>query len=110
LQILERFIEGFDFVKMAPDTKVSARVVPESTSTRALSEPGRAYAIYAHGGNTVTLSLELPAGRYRAQWLNPRSGKVEGSQAIEARRDRVEFASQDFEDDVGLSIRRVPSP
>ena len=30
LQILKRFIEGFDFVKMAPDAKVIARVVPDS--------------------------------------------------------------------------------
>src|SRR5262249_33566885 len=62
-QVLKRFIEGFDFVKMAPDTKVIASVVPASTSARALSEPGRAYAIYAHDGNKVMLSLELPAGR-----------------------------------------------
>jgi hypothetical protein len=54
LQVLKRFIEGFDFVKMAPDTKVIARIVPATASARALSEPGRAYAIYAHGGNKVT--------------------------------------------------------
>src|SRR5262249_53266908 len=50
LQTLKRFIDGFDFVKMAPDTGVIARVVPSNTSARALSEPGRAYALYVHGG------------------------------------------------------------
>ena len=85
MQVLKRFIEGFDFVKMAPDAKVIARVVPRSTSVRALSEPGKAYAIYAHGGSKVTLSLELPAGRYRAEWLNPRTGKVEKSEEIDGR-------------------------
>jgi hypothetical protein len=109
-QVLKRFIEGFDFVKMAPDSKVIARVVPGSTSARALSEPGRAYAIYAHGGNKVTLSLELPAGRYRAEWLNPSSGKVESSQVIEAHGGRIEVASPAYEDDVALSLRRAPSP
>ena len=94
LQVLKRFIEGFDFVKMAPDARVIARVVPPSTSARALSEPGRAYAIYAHGGGKVTLSLRLPAGRYRAEWLNPRTGQV-GRVAgdIEARGDLNELAS-----------------
>ena len=75
LQILKRFIEGFDFVKMAPDAKVIGRVVPEKTSARALSEPGQAYAIYIHDGTRVELTLNLPDGRYQAEWLNPAHGK-----------------------------------
>src|SRR5262249_24084720 len=37
LQVLKRFIEGFDFVKMAPDAGVIARGVPASTSAPTLS-------------------------------------------------------------------------
>jgi len=107
--VLKRFIEGFDFVKMAPDATVIARVVPEATSARALSEPGRAYAVYAHGGNNVTLSVRLPAGRYRAEWLNPRTGNVEKTQAIEASGNPCEIVSPEYEDDVALRIRRIPS-
>jgi hypothetical protein len=108
LQILKRFIDGFNFVKMAPDASVIARLEPGSASARALSEPGKAYAIYAHGGRTVRLSLELPTGRYRAQWLNPRDGKIEKSHPIEARGSRVEVASPDFDEDIALSLRRAP--
>ena len=93
LQILKGFIEGFDFVKMAPDAKVIGRVVPEKTSARALSEPGQAYAIYIHGGTKVELTLNLPAGRYQAEWLNPRTGKIEKPQEIQSRGSRVELAS-----------------
>jgi hypothetical protein len=110
LQVLKRFIEGFDFVRMAPDARVIARVVPESTSARALSEPGKAYAIYAHGGRQVALSLELPAGHYRAEWLNPLTGKVEKTEELEGRRGRVEVASPGYEEDVALRIRRIDLP
>jgi hypothetical protein len=109
-QVLKRFIESFDFVKMAPDAKVIARVTPASTSARALSQPGQAYAVYAHGGSKVKLALQLPAGPYRAEWLNPRTGKVEKTQQIEAHGDGVDVDSPDYEEDVALRIRRVPGP
>ena len=35
MQVLKRFIEGFNFVKMAPDAKVIAGVAPAKTSARA---------------------------------------------------------------------------
>ncbi len=107
LQVLKRFIEGFDFVRMAPDAKVIARAVPATTSARALSESGRAYAIYAHGGSRVTLSLQLPPGRYRADWLNPRTGKLEASREIEAAGSSVDLASPPYEEDVALRILRI---
>jgi hypothetical protein len=109
-QVLKQFIESFDFVRMAPDENVIVRVNPRGTSARALGEPGKAYAIYGHGGKKLELSLDLPAGRYQLQWLNPRSGKVDESQRLESRGGRVEVASPEYEDDVALSIRRAPAP
>jgi hypothetical protein len=106
--VLKRFIEGFDFIKMAPDAGVIARVVPSATSARALSEPGRAYAIYAHGGNEVRLTLRLPAGRYRAEWLSPRTGQVEQATEIKSSGAGLDFTSPRYEDDVALRLRRLP--
>lgn len=105
-QALKQFIEGFDFVKMAPDARVIARVVPDSTSARALSEPGRAYAIYAHGGNRVKLTLRLPPGHYRAEWLNPRTGKVETAREVEAGNGALDLESPAYDEDVALRIKR----
>ncbi len=110
MRILKGFIEGFNFVKMTPDAKAIARVVPEATSARTLSEPGQAYAIYLHGGTKVELTLNLPAGRYQAEWLNPRTGKVESSQEIQSHGSRVEVASPRYEEDVALRIRRIRTP
>lgn len=105
--ILKRFVEGFEFVKMAPDRTAIARIVPETASARALSEPGRSYAIYVQGGHRVTLSLQIPAGRYRAEWTSPLTGKVERAQEIEARGTRVDIKSPDYADDIALTVRRV---
>jgi Putative collagen-binding domain of a collagenase len=97
-------------VRMAPDGKVIARVTPGSTSARALSEPARAYAIYAHGGHNVTLALELPHGQYRAEWLDPRTGKVEKTEELDGRGGRVDVTSPRYEEDVALRIRRIDPP
>jgi len=109
-QILKQFIEGFDFLKMAPDRRVIARVTPRETSVRALSSVGREYAIYAHGGSKFTLALELPAGQYKVEWLNPRTGKIDKSDRFDSPGGLVDFASPNYEADVALSIRRVMPP
>ncbi len=110
LQVLKQFIEGFDFVKMAPDAKVIARVAPAKTSARALSEPGKAYAIYIHGETRAELTLDLPDGHYAAEWLNPRTGKVEASQELRSRGGRVDVTSPHYEEDIALRVRRTQLP
>ncbi len=107
LQILKQFIDGFDFVRMAPDRMSISRVAPKDASIRALSDPGRAYAIYGHGANKLDLTLDLPAGLYRAEWLNPRTGAVDKSQSLDTRSGPVQITSPSFEEDVALSIRPI---
>jgi hypothetical protein len=109
-QILKQFIEGFDFVRMAPDKRVVTRVGPKEASVRALSEPGVAYAIYGHGAKKLELALELPAGRYEAKWVNPRTGNIDKSEHIEGRDKRITITSPEYEEDVALGIRRTPGP
>ena len=93
---------------MKPDNKVIAHKAPKESSVRALSEPGHAYAIYGHGGKKLELALELPAGRYEARWLNPRTGNIVRSEELEARGKRLEISSPEYDADVALSIRRRP--
>ncbi len=107
-QVLKRFIEGFDLVKMAPDAKLVARVSPKEASVRALSDPGRAYAIYGHGAKRLDLTLGLPTGKYKAEWLNPLTGNVEKSEEFESSGRAVRTVSPAYEEDVALSIRRMP--
>jgi hypothetical protein len=77
MRILRDFINGFEFVKMKPDSTVIKGAVPGGTLRVALAEAGRAYAIYLRRGvEQGTLEVELPAGKYRAEWISPLSGSV----------------------------------
>jgi len=74
--ILKAFLESFDFVHMKPDTHVVKGPLPKGVTDRALSEPGKAYAIYVRGKEMTDLKLDLPAGNYRIEWINPVTGKT----------------------------------
>ena len=96
LSSLKRFMEGFDYVRMAPDRDflVSGASAPEFH--RGLSEPGKQYALYIHhssekvgGSYTVVpgdyrekLAVKLPSGRYHAEWVDPETGLVRGSEEL----------------------------
>jgi hypothetical protein len=129
LRILKDFIEGFDFVRMAPDKSIVKEAGPEGLRTRALSEPGKAYAVYLHfppGDKTdvkfdgarkdasvgrelaVTsrvVLFSLPAGRYRAEWVDTLTGTVEKREDIRHPGGDFVLGSPAFRDDVALRIR-----
>ncbi len=98
LKILQDFINSFDFIKMSPDNAIIKRGASVRTgnrlqdfisritggvSARALVEPGKAYAIYLQGGTQAHLVLAIPAGTYKAEWLNTKTGKIEKTEAID---------------------------
>lgn len=117
LQILKEFMEGFDFVRMAPDNSVIrggkitcplAGTPAEAQATvRALVEAGQQYAIYVHGGTWAELLVDLPAGSYRAEWVNTKTGAVDKAERFEHAGGNRTLASPDYVEDVALRIKRV---
>lgn len=122
MRALGTFIRGFDFVRMRPAPHVVREPLPGGLKARALAEEGVAYAVYfrqglgQNGGSRsyakgeLTVEVDLPPGRYRALWVNTRTGET---------LDRAEFAPSGgvhrlaapaFEEDVALSIRAVVHP
>jgi hypothetical protein len=85
---LRDLIHGFDFVRMKPGNSVIKGGVPAGGSARALVEPGKAYAICIRQRATnpkaptqpvssvTALQIELPEGRWRAEWLDTMTGKT----------------------------------
>jgi hypothetical protein len=77
---------------------------------RTLGEAGRQYAVYLHHGRVMSghlpqfvvdrrrklmqLEVRLPKGRWRVEWIHPRTGKRERAEQIEHEG----------------GVRRVPSP
>ncbi len=118
LGILKEFVEGFDFVRMTPDRGVVSGL-PEGLDAWALVEPGRQYAVYVlervggesppparpgrAGGATVT--LDLPAGRYRAEWVDTRNGRVAKDEDFEHGGGPRRLESPPFAEDVALAVR-----
>jgi hypothetical protein len=120
LGVLKRFLDEMEFVRMAPDNSVIRGVAPE-LSARVLVESGRAWAIYLHvplpnkpqpeelqaalrEGIEATLRLELPAGRYKAQWINTLTGEVAHEEAFSHESGPRELGSPRFDNDIALSV------
>ncbi len=107
LQILREFIQGFDFIRMKPDDSVVKSKLPKGVTARALGEPGRAYAVYINGNDLAELTLELPAGKYGAEWVNTKTGQGQKTEPIEAEGGPVTLPVPKYVDDIALRIRRV---
>ncbi len=120
LRILRKFLYGFDFVRMKPETAFIKRVSPE-LSVRALTEAGQAYAIYLHvplptkpknikdhfrDNVRATLVLELPHGKYSSEWVDTKTGETAKAETFShAGGDRT-ISSPVFANDTALRIVR----
>ncbi len=105
LAILKDFIHGFDFIRMAPDTTVIAGGVPEKASVRALTEPGRQYAFYIKGGGKANLKLNLPAGSYRIEWMDTKTGEIAASGKLRHPGGVASVNSPEYIEDIAFRIK-----
>jgi hypothetical protein len=53
----------------------------------------------------VEVALELPAGLYRAEWIDPKTGAVTKREDLEHAGGRKSLAPPSFDEDVALSVR-----
>jgi Cellulase (glycosyl hydrolase family 5) len=107
MKVLKDFIGGFEFVRMKPDGGVVKGGLPPKGRARVLSEAGKQYAIYLHGGPEAKLSLALPDGRYKVEWVSPLSGKVLKTEEVTAAGSATELPSPKFDVDIALRVIRV---
>jgi hypothetical protein len=106
LRILKDFMEGFDFVRMEPDgTHVSWAA--SADAVHVLAERGKAYAMYIYGGTRARLMLDLPAGHFRAEWVNTLSGKVDKIEDIIHDGGALTLIGPGYKDDIALRIKRI---
>ena len=120
LGILKDFLYGFDFVRMRPDNAV-IREVSDRLIAGALVDKGRAYAVYLHvpipkkpkmeqqylrSDIQANLVLDLPQGRYRAEWVNTKIGRVDKQDTFQHNGGNRRLASPGFANDIALRIHR----
>jgi len=106
LGILVKFINGFDFVRMRPLNGIVKGGPAGKTTVRVLGEAGRAYAVYVNGGGLKRLGLDLPAGRYAAEWVNTKSGHVDRKETFSHGGGVKGLAAPPYREDVALRIMR----
>jgi hypothetical protein len=108
----------FDFIRMKPDANIV------SAPARALSEPGRQYAIYLHHGEVrggfkpnyavktgrqqTTLSLALPPGNYTATWWDTKNGRKLQSESFQHTGSAKSLQSPNYTEDIALAVISRP--
>ena len=109
-QALRDFINGFDFVHMRPEKGFINSGQPDKMHTYALAEHGKQYAAYFFNPSnaapqSMSLTLLLPAGDYRVEWVDVLGRKP-------AKRERIKspgaltITSPEFRRELALRIRR----
>jgi hypothetical protein len=100
-------MEKLPFLKMAPANEILRGGVPAKATGRVLAQPGKVYVVYLRGGSgTAHLTLALPIGRYRAEWIEPRSGSVLKTESVEAGSGDLTLESPAYQDDLALRLTR----
>jgi hypothetical protein len=123
LGFLRKFFDGMPFVRMAPASDiVRSQPPPDGTTIRALAEPATVYAVYVHHGREakdskpkyqvdaqerqLELELGIPAGRYAAAWMNPKSGRTEAQSTVTHAGGALKLTSPTYTEDIILRITR----
>jgi len=124
LKGLSDFIYSFDFLKMSPGQSFVTDGLPAGVYCRGISQPWEQYALYHHhslrdkgpdkenayivtpGNYVENLELSLPGGTYRADWVDPASGSVLGSETFTHQGGNRTFTTPTHVVDVALRIKR----
>ena len=101
LGYLKNFIEGFEFLKLKPDSTLITSKVDKTAYV--LAEAGRQYAIYIFGKGPISFDLAAPAGRYTVEFLNPLTGKSEPKQEVVSD-GKMNLTSPAYEEDLAVKV------
>lgn len=107
LKILRDFLESFDFVKLTPDNSVLAGPLPGKTTARALVEKGKQYAVYIRGDGAAKLVLDLPAGKYKAEWINTKTGATDAAETFDHAGGKRTLDMPKYAEDIALRVKRA---
>lgn len=107
MKLLREFIHGFDFVKMNPISVPPGVKLPDKSQFRMLSEPGHQYAAWLKGAAGFVFPLDLPAGSYHAEWLNPVNAERKEAVTLRHAGGKAEFRVPEGWDESALKVVRI---
>jgi hypothetical protein len=131
-KVLREFLEGFDFARMRSYKGFSGvhqkPALTETAWATAIAEPGKQYALYlSHsfaackaneawyggfyaptaGSHRDTLTLEVPPGTYRVEWVEPATGKMLDAQTRVELSGAVTLQTPTYAIDIALRMLRA---
>lgn len=120
LAALKDFIYSFDFISMRPDKGFIVSGVAPGAHWRSISRPGEQYALYVHhskdgkgsaytvtpGSYSEKLLLNLPAGTYKADWVDPASGGLVRTDQVAHKGGHWTIVTPTYSVDIALRIKR----
>ncbi len=122
LGVLKRFMDSFQFVRMAPASDVVLGLEPEGGSVRVLAEKGKQYAVYVHHGRivkdakpryqvdgaerTTKVLLNVPEGKYRGVWIDTKTGTVLARERFAHTGGKRPLVSPQYSEDIALRLVR----
>jgi hypothetical protein len=97
--------------------------VPEGGSARVLAREGKHYLIYLHTGRLLAnhrpryvyrtdrqegaLLVNLPAGRYKVEWWNTRTGKADSTDTFRHEGGRTHLPRAPFTEDTAATVTAI---
>ena len=105
LGVLGAFLRGFDLPSLAP--RPDLVLAAPGAYVRCLAEPAVSYALYVAGDGDTALELELPEGRYRAEWVDVLTGETVSSTTLDHEGGRARMPSPAYDTDIALRITRL---
>ena len=106
LSILKQFMDGLDFIHMAPDTSSVKSIQPAGIAVHLLSNPGKNYAAYLRGDAATSIGIKLPSGRYESEWVDTKTGEAGGKQVFKHDGGMRTISAPAYGQDIALRIRR----
>jgi hypothetical protein len=115
LRVLKEFINGFDFLRMAPDPSIVKDGVPVGGTVRALVAPGEAVAVYirkslkeeerkTQSQAPASMQVDLPSGTWQAEWVDTMNGSVAKRQSVDGGVRTLDVPPYDV--DIALRLKR----
>jgi hypothetical protein len=104
LHILKDFLLALPLEEM----HVNAGLVSHAAgvNTHVLANARGVYAIYLDGDGSTELTLNLPAGKYSAIWVDTESGKHSRTLLPQHQGDKIKLRSPDFKNGIALLLTR----
>jgi hypothetical protein len=102
LRVLAEFLNRFDLTRLQPHRDTVVR--SPGVVAYCMAIPGAQYGIYLSGRAPTDLALDLPAGAYRAEWINVIDGAIVRSEDITHSGGICQLASPEFDQEIALRI------